>query len=51
MIAGPTVSSPERCTTAARDAGVALRPTHFANDVTLTVFALDDLLPSATSAG
>ena len=38
-------------TTAAGAADVSLRPTHFANDVTLTVFAIDDLLPSAHSAG
>ena len=38
-------------TRAARDAGVALRPIHFANDVTLSVFALDDLLPTAGPAG
>jgi hypothetical protein len=37
--------------TAASDTDVALRPTHFANDVVLSVFALDDLLPSSTGAG
>jgi hypothetical protein len=37
--------------TAASGADVALRPTHFANDVVLSVFALDDLLPSSTAAG
>lgn len=35
---------------AADHAGVALRPTHFANDVTLGVFAADDLLPSSSAA-
>lgn len=36
--------------TAAASVGVPLRPTHFANDVVLSVFAADDLLPRRRTA-